>query len=73
MTYCVVFNFLIQQGDLEAFVLDYQYFIEQDVDNVGSFGEVSRSVEQTFSPANSALMSVKRNEIIEALRADWTN
>ena len=72
MACCVVFNFLIQQGDIAAFVPDYQELIGQDVDDEDNSGQGSGSYEQTFNPASSAIMSAKRDEITTAMWADNT-
>lgn len=69
----IVHNFLIEQGDPEAFVPDYQELVTEDVDDASSSGEASGSASQTFHLDSSAEMSGRRDSITEAMWADRTN
>ena len=73
MACAVIHNFLIEQGDPEAFVPDYQELITEDVDDAMSYGAASSSASQTFHQDSSAEMSGRRDSITEAMWADRTN
>ena len=73
MACAAVHNFLIQAGDPEAFIPDYEDLVTENVDNGSSSGTSSRSTSHTFDEHSSAVMSARRAQITEAMWPGATN